>query len=52
MSVESISRPDAFGPKGGLNDYPAGMFLHPAKGSRNIPQSTTDCPIFVCYPHG
>jgi quercetin dioxygenase-like cupin family protein len=36
----------------GVNDYPAGTFLHAPAGSWHIPQSTEGCVLFVFYPRG
>ncbi|WP_319447346.1 MULTISPECIES: cupin domain-containing protein [unclassified Mycobacterium] len=36
----------------GVNDYPAGTFLHAPAGSWHIPQSTTGCVLFLFYPQG
>lgn len=36
----------------GVNDYPAGTFLHAPAGSWHIPQSTQGCVLFVFYPEG
>jgi quercetin dioxygenase-like cupin family protein len=36
----------------GVNDYPAGTFLHAPAGSWHIPQSETGCVLFLFYPQG
>jgi anti-sigma factor ChrR (cupin superfamily) len=36
----------------GVRDYPAGTFIHAAKGSSHVSRSTTGCILFVFYPEG
>ena len=36
----------------GVNDYPAGTFLHAPAGSWHVPQSATGCELFLFYPEG
>jgi quercetin dioxygenase-like cupin family protein len=36
----------------GVNDYPAGTFLHAPAYSWHVPQSTTGCELFLFYPEG
>jgi anti-sigma factor ChrR (cupin superfamily) len=36
----------------GVNDYPAGSFIHNPAGSAHIPQSKQGCVIFVFFPEG
>jgi quercetin dioxygenase-like cupin family protein len=36
----------------GVNDYPAGTFLHAPAGSWHVPQSTQGCELFLFYPEG
>ncbi|BBW99445.1 anti-sigma factor [Mycolicibacterium moriokaense] len=36
----------------GVQDYPAGTFLHAPAGSWHVPQSVTGCVLFVFYPEG
>jgi quercetin dioxygenase-like cupin family protein len=36
----------------GVNDYPAGTFLHAPAGSWHVPQSTEGCVLFLFYPEG
>jgi quercetin dioxygenase-like cupin family protein len=36
----------------GVNDYPAGTFLHAPADSWHIPQSSTGCELFLFYPEG
>jgi quercetin dioxygenase-like cupin family protein len=36
----------------GVNDYPAGTFLHAPAGSWHIPQSKDGCVLFLFYPEG
>ncbi|OBJ06384.1 cupin domain-containing protein [Mycobacterium sp. 1465703.0] len=36
----------------GVNNYPAGTFLHAPAGSWHIPQSPTGCVLFLFYPEG
>jgi quercetin dioxygenase-like cupin family protein len=36
----------------GVNDYPAGTFLHAPAGSWHVPQSTQGCSLFLFYPEG
>lgn len=36
----------------GVQDYPAGTFVHNPKGSFHIPQSETGCTVFFFYPDG
>jgi quercetin dioxygenase-like cupin family protein len=36
----------------GVNDYPAGTFLHAPAGSWHVPKSTEGCVLFLIYPEG
>lgn len=36
----------------GVNDYPAGTFLHAPAESWHIPQSDQGCVLFLFYPQG
>jgi quercetin dioxygenase-like cupin family protein len=36
----------------GVNDYPAGTFLHAPAGSWHVPQSAQGCVLFLFYPEG
>ena len=36
----------------GVNDYPAGTFLHAPAGSWHVPQSAQGCVLFIFYPEG
>lgn len=36
----------------GVNDYPAGTFLHAPAGSWHVPQSEEGCVLFLFYPEG
>lgn len=36
----------------GVNDYPAGTFLHAPAGSWHVPQSVQGCELFLFYPEG
>ncbi len=36
----------------GVNDYPAGTFLHAPAGSWHVPQSASGCVLFLFYPQG
>jgi quercetin dioxygenase-like cupin family protein len=36
----------------GVNDYPAGTFLHAPAGSWHVPQSVTGCELFLFYLDG
>lgn len=36
----------------GINDYPAGTFLHAPAESWHIPQSEQGCVLFLFYPEG
>ncbi|MCP2623542.1 cupin domain-containing protein [Mycolicibacterium smegmatis] len=36
----------------GVNDYPAGTFLHAPAGSWHVPQSKEGCVLFLFYPEG
>jgi anti-sigma factor ChrR (cupin superfamily) len=36
----------------GVNEYPAGSFIHNPTGSAHVPQSPTGCAIFVFFPEG
>jgi quercetin dioxygenase-like cupin family protein len=36
----------------GVNDYPAGTFLHAPAGSWHVPQSSQGCSLFLFYPEG
>ncbi|MES2817927.1 MAG: cupin domain-containing protein [Pseudomonadota bacterium] len=36
----------------GVNDYPAGSFIHNPKGSAHLPQSKEGCAIFLFLPEG
>ena len=36
----------------GVRDDPAGSFIHRPAGSSHVPQPTTGCRLFVCYPGG
>ena len=34
----------------GVRDFPAGTFLHAAKGTSHVPQSKSGCTLFIFYP--
>ena len=36
----------------GVNDYPAGTFIHHPAGSTHVPQSRDGCVLFVFFPEG
>jgi anti-sigma factor ChrR (cupin superfamily) len=36
----------------GVNDHPAGSFIHHPAGSAHVPQSTVGCVLFVFFPEG
>lgn len=36
----------------GVNDYPAGSFIHNPMGSAHLPQSKEGCVIFLFLPQG
>ena len=36
----------------GVQDYPAGTFIHNPAGSAHVPQSKQGCVIFVFFPEG
>lgn len=36
----------------GVNDYPAGSFIHNPMGSAHLPQSKDGCAIFLFLPEG
>ena len=36
----------------GVNDHPAGSFIHHPAGSAHVSQSTVGCVLFVFFPEG